>query len=88
MKYASTRNVIEWTFRLLKIHWKILASPSFNNISTQWRIINECCLQHNFIRREMIKDPAEDELGTLSLEKNIQEDVDNITTIEPTDEWA
>ncbi|XP_039128388.1 protein ALP1-like [Dioscorea cayenensis subsp. rotundata] len=88
MKHASARNVIERTFGLLKIRWKILASPSFYSIATQRRIINVCCLLHNFIRKEMIEDPAEDEVGTLSLEENIEDEIGNITTVEPTNEWT
>ena len=36
----------------------------------------------------MIEDPTEDEVDTLSLEENIEEDIDNITAAEPTDEWT
>ncbi|XP_039138704.1 protein ALP1-like [Dioscorea cayenensis subsp. rotundata] len=88
MKHASARNVIERTFGLLKIRWKILASPSFYNIATQRRIINACCLLHNFIRKEMEEDPAESEIDNLMLGENTEDDVDNITAVDPTDEWT
>ncbi|XP_039129055.1 uncharacterized protein LOC120265240 [Dioscorea cayenensis subsp. rotundata] len=36
----------------------------------------------------MIEDPAEDEVGTLSLEENIEDEIGNITAVEPTNEWT
>ncbi|XP_039114819.1 protein ALP1-like [Dioscorea cayenensis subsp. rotundata] len=80
MKHASARNVIERTFGLLKIRWKILSSPSFYNIATQRRIINAYCLLHNFIRKEMTEDPAENELELLHSEEDMQDDHENITS--------
>ena len=88
MKHASARNVIERAFGLLKNRWKILSSPSFYNMITQRRIINACCLLHNFIRREMAEDPAEDEVENLNLEEQQEDDIENITVVEPTDEWT
>ncbi|KAL0346368.1 UNVERIFIED_CONTAM: hypothetical protein Scaly_1652800 [Sesamum calycinum] len=63
MKHASTRNVIERTFGLLKARWAILRSPSFYDIDDQNRIIIACCLLHNFIRQEMSVDPLETEMN-------------------------
>ncbi|XP_039126951.1 putative nuclease HARBI1 [Dioscorea cayenensis subsp. rotundata] len=88
MKHASARNVIERTFGLPKIHWKILASPSFYSIATQRRIINACCLLHNFIRWEMIEDPAEDEFEPTSLEESVEDDNEHIVAVQPTNEWT
>lgn len=88
MKHVSARNVIEQTFDLLKIRWKILSRPSFYNITTQCRIINSCSLLHNFIRREMVEDPVEDEVDTLPQKENARDDTDNIIVIEPFDEWT
>jgi len=88
MKHASVRNVIERTFGLLKIRWKILGIPSFYNIATQRCIINACCLLHNFIRTEMEEDPAESEVDNLMLGENTEDDVENITAVDPTNEWT
>ena len=60
--------MIERTFSLLKGYWKILSSPSFYNKATQRRITNTCCLLRNFIRKEMVEDPAEDNVGNVTLE--------------------
>lgn len=88
MKHASARNVIERTFRLLNICCKILASPSFYSINTQQCIINACCLLHSFIRREMANDPTEEEIDTTYFDENIDDDIDNIVAVQPTDEWT
>lgn len=88
MKHSAARNVIERTFGLLKIRWKILSSPCFYNINTQRCIINACCLLHNFIRREMTEDPAEYEINNLPIEETMEDDPDNIMAVEPTDEWT
>ena len=87
MKYA-VRNVNKMTFGLLKIHWKILSNPSSYNIITQRHIINACCLLHNFIRREMTEDLAMDEFNNLMMEESTEDDIDIITAIDPTNEWA
>ncbi|XP_039134226.1 uncharacterized protein LOC120271616 [Dioscorea cayenensis subsp. rotundata] len=36
----------------------------------------------------MIEDPAEDEVVTLPLEENIEDEIGNITAVEPTNEWT
>ncbi|XP_058756164.1 protein ALP1-like [Vicia villosa] len=91
MRYSMARNVIEWTFGLLKMRWAILRSRSFYPIKIQIRIINACCLLHNFIRREMPTDPMEEQLG-IDMEAQIHsEDMTNappISTIEGSDAWS
>ncbi|KAL0395346.1 UNVERIFIED_CONTAM: hypothetical protein Slati_4500800 [Sesamum latifolium] len=59
LRHASTRNVIERTFGLLKTRWGILRSPSYYPIRVQNKIIVACCLLHNFVRMEMPDDPVE-----------------------------
>ncbi|XP_039122064.1 putative nuclease HARBI1 [Dioscorea cayenensis subsp. rotundata] len=92
MKHASTKNVIERTFGLLKIRWKILASPSFYSLTTQWHIISACCLLHNFIRRKMAEDPAEEEeeeeVDVPSSNESVEDDTNNIVALQPMDEWT
>ena len=88
MKHASARNVIERTFGLLKIYWKVLSSPSFYNIITQKRIINACCFLHNFIRGGMAEDLVEDEVNNLMTEESTEDDIDSITIVDPIDERA
>ncbi|KAL0340077.1 UNVERIFIED_CONTAM: hypothetical protein Sradi_4524500 [Sesamum radiatum] len=62
LRHASTQNVIERTFGLLKTCWGILRSPSYYPIKVQNQIIVACCLLHNFLRMEMPDDPLEGEL--------------------------
>lgn len=37
--------------------------------------LNDACLLHNFIRRKMVEDHAENEVGNLTLEENTEDDV-------------
>ena len=87
MKHSSARNVIERCFRLLKIRWAILRSPSFFPIKTQNRIIMVCGLLHNFIRRVIPVDPVEEELDN---DEQLTEGIngDPITHIEISNEWS
>ena len=85
MKHARARNIIERTVAFLKFRCKILSSQSFYDIITR-HINNVCCLLHNFIRRKMTKEAVENELDHLALDESMQYMIDNITTIEPTDE--
>ncbi|KAL7206911.1 hypothetical protein ACSBR2_019587 [Camellia fascicularis] len=55
------RNIIERCFGMLKMRWAILRSASYYPIRTQNPIITTCCLLHNFIRREIVVDPLEDD---------------------------
>jgi hypothetical protein len=91
MRHSMARNVIERTFGLLKMRWAILRSRSFYPIKVQIRIINACCLLHNFIRREMPTDPIEEQLN-IDMEAQIHnEDIANaapIDTIEGSAEWS
>ncbi|MFQ6634528.1 hypothetical protein Gotur_012267 [Gossypium turneri] len=57
MKHASTHNVIERCFRLLKLKWRILRSSSFYPVRVHSKIIIACCLLHNFILIYMSLDP-------------------------------
>jgi hypothetical protein len=85
------RNVIERTFGLLKMCWAILRSRSFYPIKVQIRIINACCLLHNFIRREMPTDPMEEQLNVDMETQLHNEDITNaapINTIEGSDAWS
>ncbi|CAL2255371.1 unnamed protein product [Prunus armeniaca] len=87
MKHSSTRNAIERCFGLLKMWWAILRSPSFYDITTQSRIILACCMLHNFIRREMLVDPMEDNMNTQLQDGNLEAN-DYITVVESSDEWT
>ncbi|KAK6156113.1 hypothetical protein DH2020_010361 [Rehmannia glutinosa] len=67
LKHSCARNVIERTFRLLKMRWAVLRNSSNYSIKIQNRIIMACALLHNFIRNEMPVDP---------LEQNLEENLD------------
>ncbi|KAL0342762.1 UNVERIFIED_CONTAM: hypothetical protein Scaly_1938800 [Sesamum calycinum] len=82
LKHSSTRNIIECTFRLLKVRWGILKSQSFYPIEIQNRIIMACCLLHNFVRTEMPGDPLELEIPETA-EPGFDSTTKFISTFEP-----
>ncbi|KAL0344292.1 UNVERIFIED_CONTAM: hypothetical protein Sangu_1316600 [Sesamum angustifolium] len=86
LKHSSARNVIERTFKLLKVRWGILRSQSFYP-DVQSKIIIACCLLHNFIRNEMLEDPFEHKLPN-SREAGVETGVDCISTIKGNDVWS
>ncbi|MFQ6646258.1 hypothetical protein Gotur_018901 [Gossypium turneri] len=88
MKHASTCNVIERCFGLLKLRWRILRSPSFYPMKVHNRIIIACCLLHKFIRIYKSLDPIEVELGEGFPNNVIEDDEPNIVNIHPSDVLA
>ncbi|XP_028097881.1 uncharacterized protein LOC114297624 [Camellia sinensis] len=89
MKHASARNIIERSFGMLKMRWAILRSASYYPIRTQNRIITACCLLHNFIRREMVVDPLEDDPNLAdALQNQPPMGDDFIETVETSNEWT
>ena len=74
LRHSSARNTIELAFGLLKKRWAILCTTSFYKVKTQIRIINMCCILHNFIRDEMNEDKllraVDLELEDVSLNEN------------------
>ncbi|KAL8542394.1 hypothetical protein ACS0TY_003313 [Phlomoides rotata] len=90
MKHTRARNVIERTFRLLKMRWAILRSPSWYPVKTTNKIIVACCLLHNYIRREMDVDPLEgglDEYMSTHTDEEPVNDDDVIENLESSTEW-
>ncbi|KAB2611011.1 hypothetical protein D8674_019043 [Pyrus ussuriensis x Pyrus communis] len=87
-------------FGLLKKRWSILRTPSFFDIKTQVRIINACCILHNFIRIEQAADPvleAQDlqfsasvdlELLNHSTREENENNSDGITSVQGTAKWT
>eukprot|EP00256_Glycine_max_P048851 XP_006603327.1 protein ALP1-like [Glycine max] len=98
--HASARNAIERSFGILKKRWSILRTPSFFDIKTQIRIINACFVLHNFIRDEQQTDQllevqdleflsvVDEELVHQSREEVQNNVIDDITTIQATEEWT
>ncbi|XP_060182900.1 uncharacterized protein LOC132612834 [Lycium barbarum] len=87
MKHARARNVIERAFGVLKRCWGILRSPLWYSVKIHTRIISECCLLHNFIRREMEVDPLDMETE-FNMEHQHEHEHGNIDTVEPSNEWT
>ena len=98
LRHSSARNVVERSFGLLKKRWSILRTPSFFNIKTHVRIINACCVLHNFIRIEQETDPilADQDLRFLAAvdaellnRRNEEEDSNNrISCVQTTPQWT
>ena len=100
LRHASARNAIERSFGILKKRWSILRTPSFFDIKTQIRIINAYFVLHNFIRDEQQTDQVlevqdleflsvvDEELVHQSREKVQNNVIDDITTIQATEEWT
>ncbi|XP_024198698.2 protein ALP1-like [Rosa chinensis] len=92
LRHSSARNTIERAFGLLKKRWAILRTASFFDVKTQVRIINACCIIHNYLRDEMPNDQLLDDVDR-DLENTPEvedEDVDdeNIRVVKVTREWT
>lgn len=92
LRHSSARNTIERAFGLLKKRWAILRTASFFNVKTQVRIINACCIIHNFLRDEMPEDELLNDVDQ-DLENSLElgnEDVDEeyIRAVRVTEEWT
>ncbi|KAI3453553.1 hypothetical protein Pfo_010216 [Paulownia fortunei] len=92
LRHSSARIAIERTFGLLKKRWAILRTTSFYSVKTRIRIINACCILHNFVRGEIPVDPLLDEVDQ-ELERilRIEDDYDDeeqIRTVKTTNEWT
>ncbi|XP_020396826.1 protein ALP1-like [Zea mays] len=69
--HSSLRNVIERSFGVLKMKWRILLSlPSFS-LEKQSKIIIACMTLHNFIRDSALYDRDFDEVGPNSLSHDV-----------------
>ena len=69
--HSSLRNVIERSFGVLKMKWRILLSlPSFS-LEKQSKIIIACMTLHNFIRDSALHDRDFDEVGPNSLSHDL-----------------
>lgn len=86
MKHSSARNCIERCFGILKLRFAILRDSPYFPVRTHCRVITACCLLHNFIRREMVVDPVEQEYD--ELEEDEEETIDYIDTVESSDQWT
>ncbi|KAK9992210.1 hypothetical protein SO802_027195 [Lithocarpus litseifolius] len=91
LRHLSARNTIERAFELLEKRWAILRTTSFYEMKTQIRVINACCILHNFIRDEMNEDKllraVDLELEDVSLNEN-EISKENIIFGRVTDEWT
>ncbi|CAN1272354.1 Protein ALP1-like [Linum perenne] len=88
MKHAKARNVIDRVFAALKMRWALLRDTTWFPTDVIADIVNACCLLHNFIEREKGSNEFEDmEAEPVNL-TNIVEDVESISSIQPTPEWA
>lgn len=93
LRHSSARNAIERTFGLLKKRWAILRTASFYDLKTQVRIINACCILHNFVREDMPIDPLLFEVDHELANSSTSEDNDSnleehIRVVRTTSEWT
>jgi hypothetical protein len=54
--HSSLRNVIEWSFGVLKMKWHILLYLTSYDVDKQVKIIVACIALHNFIREHDLDD--------------------------------
>ncbi|XP_073153725.1 uncharacterized protein [Henckelia pumila] len=93
LRHIYARNAIERSFGLLKKRWAILRTACFYDLKTQIRIINVCCIIHNFIREEMPEDPLLDEVDQelgqrVVIENDSGDQEEQIMTVRTTREWT
>ena len=88
MKHSLARNIIERCFGILKARWGILRDKSFYPVKTQCRIINACCILHNFCRTEMPNDPIEREYVPSNSSDEELEDDELIRHCETNNAWT
>ncbi|CAN1286939.1 Protein ALP1-like [Linum perenne] len=90
MRHSSARNTIERAFDILKMRWAILRDTTWFSPRVVGRIVNACCLLHNFIRVEVGADVYErlyrdqEQAGGAGTP---MDDEDWVTHIEPTAKW-
>ncbi|CAN1126547.1 Putative nuclease HARBI1, partial [Linum perenne] len=100
-RHSKARNTVERAFGLLKKRWGILRTAGFYDVKTQVRIINACCILHNFIldecpRDELLNDELigvqdsdfDHELIGVQDSNSDDSDEENITSISSTNEWS
>ncbi|XP_020249197.1 uncharacterized protein LOC109826581 [Asparagus officinalis] len=91
-RHSSARNTIERAVGLLKKRWAILRTASFYSVKIQIRIINACCILHNFLREEMNEDDLLNDVDQELEDSPVLEienvDDERITTVRVTDEWS
>ena len=86
MRHSSARNVIERCFGILKKRWTVLRSPTFYPLKVQMRVITACCLLHNLIRRDSVRDPLDGQIETFPPPPPANDDYPAMT-MEPSDAW-
>uniref|UniRef100_A0ACD5T921 Uncharacterized protein n=1 Tax=Avena sativa TaxID=4498 RepID=A0ACD5T921_AVESA len=92
LRHARARNVVERTFGLLKKKWAMLRSCSFFPIEDQIRLINACCVLHNYARdRQHVRDnlllqEVDDELAAMAPEPI--DDTTLIRSVQQTTAWS
>lgn len=87
MRHSSARNIIERCFGMLKLRWSILRDPAFYPIRVQNKYIIACCLLHNLIIRDNLKDPVAEEYDAQE-QPNIPLEFNPIVAMERSDAWS
>ncbi|XP_073365423.1 uncharacterized protein [Aegilops tauschii subsp. strangulata] len=91
LRHSRARNVVERTFGLWKKKWGILRTQSFFDTKDQIRIINACCVLHNFARdRQHMMDnlllqELDNELASQPIEAD---DANSIRSVQVTNAWT
>ncbi|CAN1128740.1 Protein ALP1-like [Linum perenne] len=89
MRHSSARNTIERAFGILKMRWAILRDTTWFSTRMVARIVNACCLLHNFIRGEVGADVYERLYVDEDTQPGSETDAsDVISSIQPTREWT
>ncbi|CAL1356153.1 unnamed protein product [Linum trigynum] len=89
MRHSTARNGVERAFGILKMRWAILRETTWFSTKMVTKIVNACCLLHNFIRGENGADVFERLYVDEDPDEETEDvDEDLILHIQPTVEWS
>ncbi|KAL6882103.1 hypothetical protein ACP4OV_011575 [Aristida adscensionis] len=92
LRHSRARNVVERTFGLYEKKWAITREESFFGLTDQIRIINACCVLHNFARDrqhhmdDLLLPEVDSEIAAVPNEPI--DDANLIRNVQVTTEWT
>ncbi|XP_057787503.1 uncharacterized protein LOC131004763 [Salvia miltiorrhiza] len=88
LRHAKARNVVERAFGIMKMRWGILRSTTFYPIKVQNRLIMATFLINNFIRKQMVVDPIEEQYNAMVEDGDVDVESHNfVENVESSPQW-